>query len=118
MINRSVLILKPAEPYVEWARSLAREEMPPLSQGDEVAWLVPTCDTEDEAEEVLQEVWEDLFENELAAWDEDESSWPPDRSYEMFRAWFDVRWHSMVVDLCEGEITTEWEPDDEADEEE
>jgi hypothetical protein len=44
---------------------------------------------------------EEIFEEKLAGWYEDASTWPRNRSYEVFCHWFDYRHHSMLVDLCD-----------------
>ena len=37
---------------------------------------------------------------ELAGWHQLEEDWPANRTYTMFREWFTVEWHSLVIDLC------------------
>ena len=44
------------------------------------------------------------FDAELHAWRTRTSDWPANRTFEMFRDWFDVIFVSAISDLCEGPI--------------
>ncbi len=44
---------------------------------------------------------------ELGGWYQDEEVWPRKRSYALFRRWFDVEIHSIVVDSLDEEIEKE-----------
>jgi len=39
-----------------------------------------------------------LFEAELEEWYPDPALWPEDRSYPVFRDWFDVECHTVLLD--------------------
>ena len=64
-------------------------------------YLIPECDTEEDVREVLQELCDEIFVEQLAGWFRDEETWPRDRSFDMFCRWFDFQHHSMLVDLCD-----------------
>jgi hypothetical protein len=64
-------------------------------------YLIPECDTDDEVDEVLRELSEEIFEEQLAGWYTDSSTWPQDRSLAVFSRWFDYQHHSMLFDLCD-----------------
>ncbi len=51
-------------------------------------YLIPDYETEEEAEEILKEVYEAIFEAELDYWHRDSGTWPAERTYPMFRKWF------------------------------
>jgi hypothetical protein len=38
---------------------------------------------------------------QLAGWFNDTTTWPSDRSFDVFRHWFDYQHHSMLIDLCD-----------------
>jgi hypothetical protein len=40
-------------------------------------------------------------------WFNDETTWPQDRGLEVFRRWFDFRYHPVLVDLCDGPLVLE-----------
>jgi hypothetical protein len=43
----------------------------------------------------------EIFEEQLDGWYRVPSSWPVNRDFDMFKRWFEYRFHSMLVDLCE-----------------
>lgn len=50
---------------------------------------------------MLRDSCEEIFEEQLAGWYTDESVWPRDRGFHVFRRWFDYHHHSMVIDLSD-----------------
>ncbi len=101
MLNRCLLTVTAKKPFHDWlhtfpeARDMTLEE---LNQ-DGVGYLLPELDDDDDLETLLPQCFDLLFEEELGAWQEDESRWPPTRDLETFKEWFDVQLRSIVVDL-------------------
>ncbi|HHG2225337.1 MULTISPECIES: hypothetical protein [unclassified Synechococcus] len=62
-------------------------------------YLIPDYDTQEEAEEILEEVYEDIFEAELDFWHRGSGTWPAERTYPVFRKWFEVRLYPLIQDL-------------------
>ncbi len=52
---------------------------------------------------LLAEFFDEIFLQELVAWDTDAATYPRKRTLAMFRDWFDVEFHSMVLDLMDDE---------------
>ncbi len=50
-----------------------------------------------------------LFEQELVGWSQDEDAWPTKRDFHTFLEWFDIEFHSMVLDLAEGELSVSFD---------
>lgn len=103
-VNRSAIVLKPKQPFLDWLRAAdptSREVTMLDLVREPTIYLIPECDTEKEVAEVLRELCEDIFEEQLAGWYTDTATWPRDRSYEVFCSWFDYQHHSMLVDLCD-----------------
>jgi hypothetical protein len=48
---------------------------------------------------LLDQHWEDIFEEELAMWMDAEDTWPTPRTRELFDAWFDAELTDTIVDL-------------------
>lgn len=111
MINRAALLVLPAQPYVDWAANLGDSELLPNTEGEGTVYLIPEGDGEEWLEEILEQVFEFIFENELHAWHEDASAWPEPRTLDMFKEWFNYQVHSAIIDLTDGELV-----DDEEDE--
>ncbi len=110
IIDRSIAIIKPKQPYVDWANQLpdANSEVSLDDfQRDCFALMLAEYDTEEEAREHINEMWEDLFEEKLLGWSTNENWWPRERTKEMFWEWFDVEFHSMVIDPYEDLIKKE-----------
>ena len=103
-LNRSAIVVKPKQPFLDWLHASdpsSREIcLSDLSQ-EPTIYLVPECDTDADVVKVLCKLCEEIFEVQLAGWYTDASTWPRDRSYPVFRQWFDYQHHSMLVDLCD-----------------
>jgi hypothetical protein len=101
-INRAVVVVKPRQPYVDWANSfddgIVTATLESLRR-DSSVYLVPPYDMDDEREDILKVCFSVIFENELEGWVTDETLWPKRRDYATFRQWFDVEFHSMIIDL-------------------
>jgi len=101
MLDRVAAILKPSEVMLDWINDNPdNDEKYSLEdvQIDSTVVLLPAFEDEDAAEDYLNHIYEEIFENELASWSQDESSWPQGRSLEMFLTWFDIEFHSLVFD--------------------
>jgi len=106
-LNRSAVIVKPRLPYLEWARrddeeGLAESVFETL-HSEPTVYLLPEYEDSSSQHEVLEAFWRDLFEAMLEGWVTDESHWPRNRTFEMFREWFEVQMSSIVEDLYLGE---------------
>jgi hypothetical protein len=62
-------------------------------------------------EELVNEFWEDIFEQELGMWIIADDCWPQSRTREMFNAWFDVELNESVFDLTPEEPLTQADVD-------
>ena len=112
VLNRTAVTVIGAQPYLEWTRTrdadfnrgtltVARTK----SYGS--AFLLPEYQLEEDLEEWVDDNYAWLFEFQLAAWTEDESAWPPSRDLTMFRDWFRIDVHSVVVDAGADDIEGE-----------
>src|SRR3954452_18018334 len=102
-INRSALLVKPAQPFLEWLQRVDPTSAH-LTLGDLA--LEPTIYLlqEWESEEALQHLAEvsiEIFEEQLNGWYRVPSVWPAARDLRAFLLWFDCSFHSLVVDLCD-----------------
>ena len=106
-INRSLIILKAKQPFLDWARTLddEREELTLAELAeDSTVYLVPEIWRDSDQQAMLGTCYDILFEEQLAAWWTDEAAWPQPRDLKMFLAWFEVEFHSLVFDLCDEPI--------------
>ncbi|MCK5247679.1 hypothetical protein KAR02_12305 [Candidatus Bipolaricaulota bacterium] len=109
MLNRCVVTIRAKEPLCVWLRSLPDCDDITLDQVNQetTAYLLPVYMDDDEQDEVLAQYYDLLFEEELAGWWTAKDDWPENRSLEMFKSWFDVDFHSVVVDLEDAPLRDE-----------
>jgi len=112
-INRGVAIIKPKQPYLDWADSLPDPTPITLEQmrQDCTAILIPEVYSNEAALRYVRKLAPILFENELAGWMTDDAWWPKQRDWRTFKKWFDVEIHSVVLDTVWAAIVkdpTEW----------
>jgi len=100
MLNRGALIVRPQQPYLDWAAQLDDSGLVPEVTGEQTVYLVPFYEDDAQAWVDLEVYYLDVFERELDAWHTDEAAWPADRSFPVFKAWFSIEFHSVVDDLC------------------
>ena len=101
MLNRSVVILTPRQPYLDWAAGLDDSGLAPDPADEKTIYLIPEYSDDIEAMEILSRCYDIIFEMELEGWHLDESAWPVDRTFKKFRDWFAIEFHSVVEDLCD-----------------
>ena len=106
-INRSLIILRPKQPFLDWARSLDDESndltLESLNE-DSTVYLIPEIWQDSDQEGFLKTCHDILFEEQLEGWWMDEAAWPKERDLKMFLEWFEVEFHSLVFDLCDEPI--------------
>lgn len=101
IVNRSVAVIKPKKPFLDWLNTAPDNEVELTLdniRADCNVLLLPDFDEPEEAVTYIDDLYEQLFEMELAAWYEDTQLWPKQRSLKLFWEWFDVELHSTVID--------------------
>ena len=103
-VNRSVLVVRPAEPFVRWAVGISggsvKQMQKELAQ-DNGAYLIPAMEGIEIEPAVLELAYPQIFERELEMFHEDEARWPKKRSLAMFKQWFELELLGMTIDLCD-----------------
>lgn len=105
-VNRSILLVRPRQPYLDWADSLPNPTPVTLDElrEDCNVYLVSEILDPDDELAVLQNHYAAIFEQELSDWMTGEDFWPSKRTLSMFMDWFDVEFHSMVFDLLDDDV--------------
>jgi hypothetical protein len=123
VVNRTAITLAGQQPYLDWMHG-RDQQFPPLERADQAsrsapalvvasaraygaAILLPEFDNEADVLEWVEENHEWLFQMQLSAWTEDEDAWPQERDLTMFKAWFEVNIHTVVIDAADDEIEGE-----------
>ena len=111
MINRGAVILKYKEPAVKWIYEADPvDDDPGITMKDvnceNTIYLVTNedCDGEVAVERWIRRNYKVLFESELEGWYTDPALWPKTRTYKKFKEWFEVEYHSVLIDTVGGEI--------------
>ncbi len=106
MLNRSVLIVRVKEPFLEWIKSLPDPSDVSQEQvnRDNTAYLLPEYSYDHEEGELIEQFYDLIFEEQLSAWWTEKNNWPAKRDLAMFRKWFDVEFHSAVLDLVDAPL--------------
>ena len=114
MLNRSAVLLRPKQSFLDWMKQGDEEGLAAGvyedSYKDLEINLVPEFEDAASGDRVLARCWPQLFERMLAAWSVDESTWPANRSLQMFRQWFEVQAFAMVADVGTGAIQDDESP--------
>jgi hypothetical protein len=109
-LYRTGLTVTRKQPYIDWANGLD-DDGPDLTQelaaNRRTIYLVPESDVEPDVASLLEEFWQRIFEEELAAWMVDDKSWPMPLARETFDAWFDVEVTDSIFDLTPEEPLTQ-----------
>ncbi len=108
-IDRAIAIVKPLQPFADWLNANPDNAgylntLEELRQ-DNTAYLIPDCESEQEARGYIREICEDIFAVELESWVRNPATWPRKRDYAVFQKWFEVEIHSLVLDPYENDIT-------------
>lgn len=94
-INRCAIIVKPLDPFLDWATDLCPED---LDEIKEVRTYLVSEDIED-IEAWLKKKFDKIFSIELEAWNQNKKEWPQKRSYKMFKEWFRLEVSTMIYDF-------------------
>jgi hypothetical protein len=108
-LKRTAIIVKPKAPYIEWANSLEEggvklgEDFEP----EHTIYLIEDMTGyQIDIEAMIAPHYEFIFEEELNSWHRLERDWPAERDLATFMEWFEVEYHSIILDLCPGRIKT------------
>ncbi len=106
MLNRCVAIAKAREPFLEWLEGLPDPCDVTLDEVNRctTSYLLPYFEEDHEWDGILSRYFDLIFEDQLAAWWLDEADWPAKRGIRTFKKWFDVEFHTIVLDLVDGPI--------------
>lgn len=111
MLNRAALIVRPKQPYLDWAAGLDVSGLVPDVGGEKTVYLIPEFESDEEGLRVLKRVYGEIFERELDGWYTDPSAWPQKRDFKIFQQWFSIELHSVVEDVVDDAlIDDEFEP--------
>ena len=99
-INRTVLIVTPKQPFMDWANGFEED----TSEAEPVAvyhstFLIPEKYDESNFKTYLKKYFSTIFEEELYSMITDPDLWPLKRDFKTFNEWFDTQACDTVFDL-------------------
>ena len=111
-LNRFALIVRPGEPYIEWAAKAAEETIADVRKdlwdAEPSVYLLPESKAADLSHSTfLKGQWRSIFKEELEGWFVDEKVWPSDRTEAMFRTWFRLELATVVYERGKGPFKLE-----------
>ncbi len=107
-VDRSIAIIKPKQPFLDWLNQQAGNEVElTLAElrTDCTVIMVPEAEEQEDVINHIDDIADKLFEMELSSWFADPNLWPASRSLKVFWDWFDVEVHLAVFDSVEAEIS-------------
>ena len=106
-INRAGLIVRPKQPYVDWANSVddngPRANLQKL-RADPSIYLVESIDSLEDFDLLVEDAWEWIFREQLNGWMRDAHLWPEELTREMFLEWFDCELSTMIWDMLKARV--------------
>ena len=114
VVNRTAVTITGGQPYLDWMRQTDSDfnktgvtVVVPRAKAYGSAFLLPEFDLEEDLQEWVEENFAWMFEFQLSNWTSDETAWPQDRDLPMFKAWFRIDLHNVVVDVADDDIEGE-----------
>ena len=110
MLNRSAAVIGPEPAFLKWLQTIglsAASIRHQVGVADRRVYLIPACADLDEGDEVVGDLFEEIFLRELRAWQADASQWPDTGDFQLFSRWFTVDIVPFVDDLGRGAIAEE-----------
>ncbi|MCS2610848.1 hypothetical protein [Halomonas dongshanensis] len=104
LLNRSALSVRPTQRFVDWINALE----PTVGEDDltlgevereSTVYLIPEMDTPEALETFVRDRFEDILENELRAWEEDERQWPEALDWTLFTDFLRIEHSYLAIDL-------------------
>jgi hypothetical protein len=98
--NRSVVNLFPTKLYLDWLNYIHGSDVSlELNDIEPISFLINDFDDISEFEYWMANNFQLLFEIRLNYSCVDKSLWPEDRTLEVFKQWFEIRYSNLIIDL-------------------
>ncbi|RTL12380.1 MAG: hypothetical protein EKK54_03895 [Neisseriaceae bacterium] len=112
VVERSIVVIKPKQPFLDWINNnlaISNESLLDLSniRIDCNSYLIPEVNEIEDGVAYVDEIYEALFQLELASWSEDQSLWPQELTLKMFWEWFDIEISPTLIDLTEDDSSSD-----------
>ena len=110
MLNRSAVVIGHEPAFYGWLKTSgitdgAIEGRKKIAE--RTVYLIPPCHYPEEIEEVVEDLFEEIFRRELGRWQPDEKVWPDTADFDLFTRWFTIEGYSVVEDAGRGSVGEE-----------
>jgi hypothetical protein len=103
-INRSALVLKPKKPFIDWIKNLDDQfEINEIIEDPDI-YLLPDFEEVQQMVNWLKKNYDMIFIDQMNNWYTDETLWVTNRTFKLFKEWFDFSLHTMILDTAEQSI--------------
>jgi hypothetical protein len=103
LVHRSALSVIPKRPFIDWLKSIDDDDYSDLFNDTDL-YLIPDFEEESQIEKWLIKNYDMIFCDQMNHWYTDEDIWVKDRTFKLFKQWFDYSVFTMVWDTLEGPI--------------
>jgi len=110
MLNRSAVVIGHAPAFFGWLKTTGLDDAQIAERAEaaeRVVYLIPAVTFPEEAEEVVEDLFEEIFIRELTLWQPIASHWPDTADFSLFIRWFTVDTVQLVEDIGRGAIVDE-----------
>ena len=110
MLNRSAVVVGHAPAFTGWLKTtgVPPERLVELEEThDRIVYLIPACHHPQELDEVVEDLFEEIFVRELRVWQPAPAHWPDTADFALFGRWFTVLPAAGVDDVGRGPIGEE-----------
>ena len=98
--NRSVVNIYPTKIYLDWLNYIRGSDVCiGISDIEPISFLIKDFDDNSEFENWMANNFQLMFEIRLNYSCIDKSLWPEDRTFYVFKKWFDVRFSNLILDM-------------------
>lgn len=106
-VNRTVIIVKPKSPFNEWLKSIEAENQNYNIEYNSDINLLPDFEEEQQIENWLKRNFDKIFCDQMNNWYTNESLWIKNRTFKMFKQYFNYSMHLMIWDTSDKPIEKE-----------
>ena len=110
MLNRSAVVIGHEAAFYGWLKTTGITDKVLAERkhvAERVLYLIPACHYPEEVEEVVENLFEEIFRRQLALWQPDDTVWPDTADFNLFTRWFTVEGFSVVEDVGQGAVGEE-----------
>jgi hypothetical protein len=103
-VRRSAIVLKTKQPFKDWLVSIDIKDKDFDHTIDSDVYLVPDFEDPGQVENWLKKNFDQIFCDQMNNWYIDESVWIKNRTFKLFKEWFDYTIHTMIWDTMDEPI--------------